>query len=330
MEKSVKHDSEITEGGMFTNGSKIEWRIEEGKRILTQSCGFRDVVSFVPPWNGWDLNTARALKESGFKILSSRRFYWSKEAEGLTIIPSTISLYELQTVVENGNLPESGVIVALYHPTDICEGLKLGSSYFGPQRFDKLLSNISVLPDVEVVTLQQLAAIKGDLTIDRFRLAVYLQYFRDFWQEILLKRFFSKRLLPTHLLPGEKDRMIYLTEIQYQGKVRFWFLVTAVFMAITIFIGLIIRYVLSRLVSRKWCLIGDWFAVVVVFLAIAAESHLMYKGYHMVAARAIPGFIGLGFLLFRISHVVKRGEHKRSLKVKTFESSITTVVETKM
>lgn len=304
--------------------------IEEGKRILTQSCGFRDIVSFVPPWNGWDLNTARALKKSGFKILSSRRFYWSKEAEGLTIIPSTTSLYELQSVVENGNLPESGVIVALYHPTDICEGPEPRSSYFSPQRFDKLLGKISVLPNVKVVTLQQLAAIKGDLTIDRFRLAVHVQYFRDFWQEVLPKRFFSKRLLPRHLLPGEKDWMIYLTETQYQGKVRFWVLVTVIIMTVTIFIGLIIRYVLSRLASKKWCLIADWFAVVVVFLAIAAESHLMYKGYHMVAARAIPGFIGLGFLLFRIPDVVKRGEHQRRSKVKTSEPSTTTVIETTM
>jgi hypothetical protein len=294
--------------------------IEEGKRILTHSCGFRDVVTFVPPWNGWDLNTARALKKAGFKILSSRRFYWSKEVEGLTIIPSTTSLYELESVVENGNLPESGVIVALYHPPDICEGLTPESSYFGPQRFGELLRKISVLPDVKVVTLKQLAAIKEDLTLDRFRSAVHLQYFRDFWQEV-----FPKRLLPKHLLPGKKDWTIYLTEAQYQEKVRFWLLVTVTFVAVPIFVGLIIRYVLSRLVSWKWCLIADWFAVVVLFLAIAAEFHLMYKGYHMVASRAIPGLIGLGFLLFRIRYIVKRREHKRRSKVKT---SLKTEIET--
>jgi len=300
--------------------------IEEGKRILTQLCGFRDVVSFVPPWNGWDSNTARALKNAGFKTLSSRRFYWSKEAEGLTIIPSTTSLYELQSVVENGNLPESGVIVALYHPTDICEGPELGSSYFGLQRFDKLLCKISILPDVKVVTLQQLAARKGDLTLDRFHSAVHLQYFRDFWQEVLPKRFFPKRLLPKHLLPGEKDWMIYLTETQYQEKVRFWLLVTVIFLAVTTSIGLIIRYALWRLVSKKWCLIADLFAVVVIILAIATELHLMYKGYHMVAARAIPGFIGLGFLLVRISHFVRRCQHESSWKVKSISQSLPTTI----
>jgi hypothetical protein len=95
-------------------------------------------------------------------------------------------------------------------------------------------------------------------------------------------------------------------------------------MAVTMLFGLIIRYVLSRLVSKKSCLIVDYFALVVVFLAIAAESHLMYKGYHMVAARAIPGFIGLGFLLFRILHVVKRGELQRWSKIKTSKPPKTT------
>jgi len=302
--------------------------IEEGKRILTELCGFRDVISFVPPWNGWDSNTARALKQAGFKILSARRFYWSKEAESLTMIPSTTSLHELEFGVENGDFPESGVIVVIYHPTDICASPELGSNCYGPQRLGKLLDKISVLPDVKVVTLQQLAAIKGDLTSDRFRSAVHLQYFRDFWQEVLPRRFFSQRLLPKHLLPGEKDWMVYLTESQYQKKVRFWVLVTVIFMAVTIFIGLIIRYVLSRLVSKKWCLIGDLFAVVVVFLAIAAEIQLIYKGYHIVAVRAIPGFIGLGFLLFRILQVVKRGEYQRRLKTETFELSASTVTKT--
>jgi hypothetical protein len=277
------------------------------------------VISFVPPWNGWDSNTARALRKTGFKILSSNRFYWSKEAKALTIIPSTTNLYELQSVVENGKLSESSVIVVLYHPADIYESSEPGLIYFDLQHFDNLLGKISVLPNVKVVTLQQLATIGEDLTLNRFRLAVHLQYFRDFWQEILPKRFFSKRLLPTHLLPGEKDWMFYLTEAQYQKKVTFWIFVTLVFMILTILLGTVIRHVLSRLAFKKWCLIGDWVAVVVIFLSIAAESHLVYKGYHIVAARTIPGFIGLGFLLFRILHVVKQFKHQRRLKARTSE-----------
>jgi len=62
--------------------------IEEGKRILTKICGFTDVVSFVPPWHGWDSNTAKALKESGFRVLSSNRFFFSRQftsGSGITI-----------------------------------------------------------------------------------------------------------------------------------------------------------------------------------------------------------------------------------------------------
>ena len=39
--------------------------IVEGKRMLLESCGLSDISTFVPPWNGWDRHTARALKKAG-------------------------------------------------------------------------------------------------------------------------------------------------------------------------------------------------------------------------------------------------------------------------
>jgi len=47
-------------------------KIKKGKEFLEQKLGM-PVLTFVPPWNSYDVDTLRALEQTGFQCLSSNR-----------------------------------------------------------------------------------------------------------------------------------------------------------------------------------------------------------------------------------------------------------------
>ena len=116
--------------------------IEAGKEILCKSCQVPNITTFVPPWNAWDDNTAKALVESGFSILSADRSYYGKMAAKLTIVPFTAQLWELESLLNCGDMPDSSVIVVLYHPPQIVRFSGQEERYFGLERFENLLRTL--------------------------------------------------------------------------------------------------------------------------------------------------------------------------------------------
>jgi len=270
--------------------------IEQGRKILTETCQLANIETFVPPWNGWDRNTAEALKKAGFGVLSANRNYYSKSVTGLKVIPSTASLFELEKMVEQGNLPDDGIIVVLYHPWDIAA---IGGTEhcFGTERFGKLLRNLSLAEDVEVVTFAQLVRKLPDLTTVRYRRAVSVRALQDFWSS----------LLPKHLLHMGENHLVYLRAEEYGAVLLRWQILTAILIVGLLLLGALSRFLLGPSLSKKGRLLLNVLAVAVFCLFVLSEFHLLYKGYAAKATRAIPACIAAGFLISSgLSKVRKR------------------------
>jgi len=72
-------------------GREYDWMVRvltEGRVRLSAAVG-RSVDVFVPPWNAWDRNTARALEEAGFTWLSPDLHHASLPEGDLLVLPQT-------------------------------------------------------------------------------------------------------------------------------------------------------------------------------------------------------------------------------------------------
>lgn len=267
-----------------------------GRKILCNSCGLVNITTFVPPYNGWDSNTATILKQTGFTILSADRFFYYKSAKGLTIIPWTASLLKLESVVNEGSLPQESVVVVLFHPSDIAKIAGQERYFLGISRFDKLLHKLSMMSNVEVVTLEHLAEKCNDLTIKRYRMA----------NQLLWHRFFWAKLLPEHLWPDAKKREFYLSSDEYSKSVLYWRVMTAALIIGLFIIGFIIRRFFSSILAAKWRLRVDVIATFLFIFSVLKEIQIIHKGFPTTAISGMPAFLTGSFVLALLAQTVKK------------------------
>jgi predicted deacetylase len=276
--------------------------ITQGREILMNACNLSEISTFVPPWNAWTDETAKSLRQAGFRILSADRHYYYESADSLAVIPFTAVLSELESMVREQSLPEESIVVVLYHPFEIVEFPEpLSGYYFGLRRFSDLLRELSVMPQVKVVTLQQLAEGATDLSIERYRAANSLGRLRAFWS----------RLLPEHLLPGAGKQQLYLARAQYLQMLRYWRAITAGALVGLLMMGVAVRYLLGLVVPDKWRLRIDVFMTIVFCLGIVAELRLVERGYHITGIRAVPFFIGVSFVAALLSRIFRGSKTAR-------------------
>ena len=262
--------------------------VAEGREILLRACDLSDISTFVPPNNGWDDNTAKVLKKLGFKILSADRYYYYKSSRELIHIPFTAVPQELELMVEQGRLPEEGIVGVLYHPFEIVRFPgRLSSYYFGLERFEKLLQQLSKMPEVKVVTFQQLTHEMDNLTIERYRASNSLWRQRSFWA----------KLLPRHLWPGSRKQKVYLSLDEYSQKLWYWKAATVGLIAGLVMMGLLVRYLFSFVLAAKWGFRIDVFSTILFCFTIVAELRLVQRGYHITGIRAAPLFFSVSFVI---------------------------------
>lgn len=270
--------------------------ISQGKNILCESLDLTNITTFVPPFNTWDNNTAKALKAAGFAVLSADRSHYYRSVIGLTVIPFTAQLWELESIAEQGDLPDDKIIVVLYHPPQIAKLEGKQHRFFGIKRFNKLLDRLATESHVKVVTLQQLAQECDSLTTDRYRTANALWRQRSLWA----------KLLPQHLWAGESNRPVYLATEAYATELMRWRLLTMALVTGLVLTGYTLRYVLKLLLSAKWHRRIDMAASVVCCAAVISEIHLVYRGYHPTAIRAIPAILTVSFFVALILRTIRK------------------------
>jgi len=138
--------------------TQMQW-IATGRDLLQDALNCR-VRGFVPPWNGYDVNTIRALTNLGFSYLSADIRIPPAISEDLRIIPLTCNLRGLIAAIAQARVFErfSPVIVAVMHHYDFdrdsddppCQPYK-------SDEFSELLDKLLVEPRIEFCTLREIA-----------------------------------------------------------------------------------------------------------------------------------------------------------------------------
>ncbi|HEX2924727.1 MAG TPA: DUF2334 domain-containing protein [Ruminiclostridium sp.] len=275
--------------------------IRKGKEYLCEALEINEIKTFVPPWNKWEANTIRALEQSGFQILSADRGYYCSNLEGLTIIPYTSQLWELEAMLEQNSIVKNSVIVVLYHPEQLLKHKGFERSYFGVKRFEQLLAKVAQTPGIKVLTIDQLAKECNDLNLDRYFSASTLWQQRNFW----------RTLLPENLWPGEANKSLYLTTKVYNYEVMFWVAMQILFAACLVVLGLLVRNFLRSLLSKKLYSYIDIVGTFIFCMGIIGEFLLFCKDYQLTGIRSVPVFFGAGFIVALVYRVIKRTVYLR-------------------
>ncbi|MGA2092325.1 MAG: DUF2334 domain-containing protein [Sedimentisphaerales bacterium] len=270
--------------------------IKSGKEILCEAIGIKDITTFIPPWNGWDNYTAKALLQSGFRVLSADRDYYAESDGELIIVPFTAQLWELESMLDKGALPDEAVIVVLFHPAQMIKFTGKEGRFLGFERFERLLQKLTAIPTIKVVTFEHLIQRDRSLTDARYRAANALWRQRSFWGG----------LLPASLWPGESGRCVYLATEVYTKEVRFWKAMAILLAVGLMFVGLTVRYAVRRLLSSEWYLWVDIAGSLLFCIGIASKIYLVWRGYSPTGIRMVPSFFATGFFVALFWHVISK------------------------
>ena len=127
--------------------------VKRGKDIIENSIKTFNIITFIPPWNSFDLVTTEALYNNKFKYLSGDltivknkpfdiRNSIQKNYFGLNIIPGTCSLEEFFDVLKYAKeSSDSTQIVVIFHPYDFQE-------YRGTRIQQKAFFNLNDLDNI--------------------------------------------------------------------------------------------------------------------------------------------------------------------------------------
>jgi hypothetical protein len=119
-------------------------RLSEGVSILHKSLPNHEINTFLPPWNSFDYNTVLALKCLNFSYISGdagivrniptlkERISYHNQYEGISIVPATCSLKELNRSIDYALNDQQGCfIICIFHPYDFKEYYPLIASNRG-------------------------------------------------------------------------------------------------------------------------------------------------------------------------------------------------------
>lgn len=263
-----------------------------GRKMIMDALGLRELTTFVPPFNGWNEHTAAGLARTGFTILSADR-QWNVPADiPLLHIPFTAQLWELESLIARNALPPDSVVVVLYHPAQITKMPGSEMRYYGLDKLDSLLARLGTLPDVKVVTLDQLRATGQDLSPARYNAAVSTGRLQAAWAQVL----------PTRYLPGIASQFLYLSAGDYAGINLAWRALTVVTLAGLVLAGWLVFGLARRLLP----LTANRLLSVGALLALAAAAWLLLeitrRGFHPTSVRFFPPWLLIGWILAALKH----------------------------
>jgi len=268
--------------------------LRKGKAVLTQALEGREPLVFIPPFNALDSNTAKALRQEKFSVLSADLTYCYASMNGLNILPLTLGLRDIENLSDSDllSLPEGSILTVIYHPVDLTifpDSIERGTAgrYFGTERLDRLLLRLSRLSTIEVTTPLRLLQEGQDLSWHRYWKACKIEHIYHFWNKIL----------PKQICPNATRIHMYLTSDQYVPLLR---------LAIVEHCGLILlvlaagwaAYVLyskAGLPGRvRW--IG-FLMIAIIMICIAVEADSLGRGFRMTIKGTLPGLAATGVIL---------------------------------
>jgi len=143
--------------------------LRQAQQMLSSSLDSR-VDVFVPPWNAWDANTARALEELEFTWLSPDLNHAEYSGDQLNIAPQCTAdpAQALQWIQKNQDLPGDVALVLVTHPFDFAG--EQGETYF--KQLEKLLVYVETSNNWQSVGFNDLPMLQASSWAQRFREAV--------------------------------------------------------------------------------------------------------------------------------------------------------------
>lgn len=273
----------------------FDWQrkaLKLGRDVLSDAVDARITV-FVPPWNAWDADTARALSELDFEWLSPDLHHADYELSKLRVVPQiTADPRSILTWVQRGDdVPAGSIAVLVTCPVDF-EGDD-GESYF--LDLLELLAMVRASPHWRCVGFNDLPEETPQNWDARFRLAVSHDRARSVLNDTAALPPVAK-LAPTLYMPTDS----------YEQPVKAARFGVSAVMAISALLGVLAarlgcRYVLQR---KRWAvsialvvgLIG-LIVLVIGAVGIAAEGYRI-RGIRWQAICCAIGFT-MGLLVAR-------------------------------
>ena len=151
--------------------------ISRGKKVLDSIFNTHEnIITFIPPYNGYDQRTLSALEISNFKIISSALEGCQQgNSAKLGFMPFTIGSPAL--VAESiGNAPmENVLIIVMFHQYDFKETVNKGNYGLKQQKIsfkslDALLDKVNSNKTIECTTFSKLLNEREDLSYTRMQL----------------------------------------------------------------------------------------------------------------------------------------------------------------
>lgn len=149
-----------------------KFRLEKGKKFMEGLTGI-EVNTFIPPWNRYDLNTLKAVEQTGFKFFSASTIGDMDATSQLKIVPNTCTLNQLKSAVKNArnSNDKKPYIIVLFHSYDFIEseddrGDQTLSSFLD------LLEWTAAQKDINTLTIDKVATITNDFSPARFAINV--------------------------------------------------------------------------------------------------------------------------------------------------------------
>ena len=267
-------------------------RISKGKRELERLLG-RKITTFVPPWNSYGPNTARALAGLGFTCISAGLDGFPYVTDpAIKYLPATCEPYELRDVVrEARRLDRPGiVIVVLVHDRDFVETNRWASLTLDD--FADILDWTARQDDIAVRSVSELAASDADLSAQRL---IAAEDCRD----------------QPYFIPGRlrvKDRKLYMTTASARAELSRSARATVLYyvgLAVFCFVGtLAVGGMLRRFGLKRIYVIAGIMSVVsfAAYLVIHRQVGRLY---------ATGASAGLGAYLAGLIFVLHRDNHRR-------------------
>ncbi len=260
-------------------------KIDKGKIYLEKIID-GDVITFIPPWNSYDLITLKVLQELNFKNISADLIGEADKNSTLNFIPETIHINELQSAIEMAreNKDPYPILVVMFHQYDFL-GVDKERGFTTISQFGNLLDWLGTQEDIVITTLGRAKDYIPDLSAGRYaqHRSAYLV---------------SQKILPVISM---YPLGYYFSRAQY-----FWFemkdylIIVLIPLAISLLVFLLFPNRMKRGLA-KWSkfIITATLAMILIFVILIFMKTAGYKVIFL--AQLMTGFlIGLAFVTFRI------------------------------
>jgi len=135
------------------------------------------IRAFVPPFNQYDEATLRALKETGFELVSAGMGSFSKSSSTLRFLPSTTYIDQLEecisTAISEGHT--DAMVIVTIHPYDIVESgeklprIRRGHKQITLQSVLDVLKRLQKTDAAQPISVATLMTSGEDLSIERWQ-----------------------------------------------------------------------------------------------------------------------------------------------------------------